>query len=418
MSTHPTVNNQPTETPSRNSEQPPFDFITGYADYADVFEAPRLLHESVAIQIVASALNRNKVSIPHGPIHYSLDLWMLLLSTSGLGRGTVLHMSTPVLQNTPLQDLETPVQWGSSISVYQQLAENPHAFFYWGEFSERLNQLNNPRFASVKQWITDRYDNFKTPANIKYRVTGKSSDTPPICFTDLPRINILATSSEEWFFANLVTTDSTGGFLPRYLLVRVGDEQRDVAIPKETDSSLIPVMETKLREIGKLKGRADVSAIRPLYQEWYSATKRRFQSQPNRLLADAFFRRHRGHVLKLAVIFEASETATLVVSERAWKRAVEFASRIEQCIFSLLSTGMSAQGYAVQQVEQRILKAGREGLSQNELTRAFQHLKLREREEFIKTLTGMDRIRSNTQSSGGRYKTVYVHEKYFRQGVA
>ncbi len=73
------------------------DFTSAYAGHADVLEAPRILHEVAAIQLVASALNRNGVTIPLGALRYSLDLWTLLLSGSGAGRSTTIGMVAPIL---------------------------------------------------------------------------------------------------------------------------------------------------------------------------------------------------------------------------------------------------------------------------------------------------------------------------------
>lgn len=52
----------------------PSDFISAYAGCADVLEAPRILHEIMAIQLVAAAFNCNGVKIPWGGITLSLDL--------------------------------------------------------------------------------------------------------------------------------------------------------------------------------------------------------------------------------------------------------------------------------------------------------------------------------------------------------
>jgi hypothetical protein len=79
-------------------------FISDYANYVDVLEAPRMLHEMVAIQVVASVLNRNGVVIPHGSLTYPLDLWMVLLSGSGHGRSTVVNIARPLLKTANLPD--------------------------------------------------------------------------------------------------------------------------------------------------------------------------------------------------------------------------------------------------------------------------------------------------------------------------
>src|SRR5260370_39710867 len=68
------------------------DFITTYADFADVFEMPRPVHEWVAAQLIASVLN-GKVFIKWGAVTYPLDLWVLLLSGSGQGRNTATDVA-------------------------------------------------------------------------------------------------------------------------------------------------------------------------------------------------------------------------------------------------------------------------------------------------------------------------------------
>jgi hypothetical protein len=86
----------------------PLDFITAYADYADVLEAPRVFHEVTAIQIVATALNRSGVKIPFGALTFSLDLWAVLLSGSGGGRSTTIGLADPIFKASQM-DLESPV---------------------------------------------------------------------------------------------------------------------------------------------------------------------------------------------------------------------------------------------------------------------------------------------------------------------
>jgi L-amino acid N-acyltransferase YncA len=393
------------------------DFISGYADYADVLEAPRILHEIVGIQLVAAALNRNGVTIPLGAIRYSIDLWALLLSGSGAGRSTTIGMAAPILEAAGMQDLESSVRWGSGASFYQHFSESTSGLHFWGEMGERLKMLNEPQFATAKEWLTDRYDNFKIPPPFRYRVTGKPGDTPPIEFGQAPRINILATSSDDWFFRNLAEEDSTGGFLARWMIMRAEGNRRDVPIPQATNTSLTAPLAARLTQIGQLKGEADLSDILTRYEQWYGETKRRFEAQSNPALAGVYFNRHRGHVLKLAVIFEASQSGTLKVSMRAWERAVKFAEQIEQSIFALLPTGMNAAGYGLQKIEDRIRRAGPSGITQNELTRCFQSMNPKDREQKFKTLIDAGRIYSGVESSGGRPKTRYRHADFHQIGT-
>lgn len=391
---------------------PSLDFISAYADYADVLEAPRIFHEITAIQIVATALNRSGVTIPLGAVNFSLDLWTVLLSGSGGGRSTATTLFGPILKAARMEDLESSVRWGSAEAFYQHFAESPFGLHVWGEMAERLKMLNAPQFSTAKEWLTDRYDNFKIPPPHRYRRKVEPGDTPPIDFSQAPRINILATSADEWFFRNLTEEDSAGGFLARWMIMRADESGRDVPIPQVPDASLIQPLAQRLAQIGQLSGPADVSAIESPYKRWYSNTKRRFEAQPNRALALAYFNRHRGHVLKLAVIFEASQSATLNVSLTAWDRAAKCAEQIERCIFKLLPTGMSAAGHDLEKIEEYIRQAGANGVTKNELTRCFQSMSPKDRVEKIQTLIDAGRIYTPTRSpsgKGGRPATVYVH---------
>jgi hypothetical protein len=392
------------------------DFIGGYANYSDVLEAPRILHEIVGIQLVAAALNRNGVTIPLG-VKYSLDLWALLLSGSGAGRSTTIAMAAPILEAAGMQDLESSVRWGSGPAFYQNFAEHPYGLHVWGEIAERLRMLNEPQFDTAKEWLTDRYDNFQTPPPFRYRVTGKKGDTPTIEFSQAPRINILATSSDDWFFRNLEEEDSAGGFLARWMILRAEPTGRDIPIPKAPDSSLVAPLARRLAQIGQLNGQANLSAIETRYDSWYRETKRRFEAQSNPALAGVYFNRHRGLVLKLAVIFEASRSGTLKVSVEAWERAVEFAGQVERTIFQMLPTGMSAAGYGLQKIEDRIRRAGPTGITQNEFTRCFQSMNAKEREQKLQTLIEAGRIHRVSESSGGRPKTLYRHADFHQSGA-
>jgi hypothetical protein len=318
--------------PERNpaaSENPRGDFIDVYADYADVLEAPRMMHEVVAIQMIASILNRKGVLIPHGTAPLTLDLWALLLSGSGGGRTTLVTFARPVLQAAQIEGLIRDTQWGSPQALYQDMAQNLGGLYIWGEFSEKMRMLNDPRFVGAKEWLTDRFDSLTLPEARTYRQTGRPQNTPNIVFAAPPRINILATSSEAWFFSRLAQEDSSGGFIPRWMIVRADGPTRNIPMPRSADTALVPSLASALTDIAKLEGTADLSLILHAHEEWYNPAKLRFQSQSNSLLAMAYFNRHRAHILKLAVIFEVSRSRTLMVTPESWERAVKLAKMLE-----------------------------------------------------------------------------------------
>lgn len=214
------------------------DFISTYVQYADVIEAPPEAHEAVATALLASVLNE-KVSIEHGPITVPLDTWTLLLSPSGFGRNTLVELARPVLAESGLDKIVRNTTWGSRQAFYQNSAEHPTGLCVWPELSAVLKYLGDRSFAGVKEWLTDRYDSPHIPDEITYRNTGKRSDTPPIVFKCSPRLNILATSSLDWFTTNSVTEDATGGFIPRWMIFRLNGTSRLVPKPQKPDATLV-----------------------------------------------------------------------------------------------------------------------------------------------------------------------------------
>ena len=390
------------------------DFISTYADFADVFEMPRQIHEWVAAQMIASALN-GKVSIKWGAVTLPLDLWVLLLSGSGQGRNTATDVALEVIEAANINGLLHKTTWGSKAAFYQQVAECPRGLYVWPELSVALRTLNDPKFAGVKEWITDRYDNLRVPDSVTYRKTGKKSDTPTIVFDEAPRLNILATSSGDWFINNLEQADTTGGFIPRWLPKRVGRSEKLIPKPLEPNRELLPQLADSLARIAELDGQADLSQVESLYEKWYAESKHRFADQPNSALAEPFFNRLRGEVLKLALVFEASQSGTLTVTDEAFRRAAAVAADAEETIFHLLPTGMSREGSEVERMADRIRSAGTAGVTRSELTRAFQHVKRRDRDERLGTLVESGRIQMSIAKTAGRSIQMYVHQDHIAE---
>jgi hypothetical protein len=390
------------------------DFITDYMSYADVLEAPAEAHEAVAISLLAAALNE-KVYFRNGPMKLSLDLWVLLLSGSGLGRNTLVDLARPILKEAGLNTMVKNETWGSGVALYQNVAENPCGLFLWPEFSVVMRAFGNANFGGVKEWVTDRFDNWNIPDAIQYRRTGKSGDTPPIVFTHAPRLNLLATSSFDWFVGSLSEQDSTGGFVPRWLIFQLGEPTKLVAVPKETDHRFIAPLAARLAQARELEGEADFNWVIEMYESWYEEARERFASQSNRALAMPFFRRLRTNILKLAVVYEVSQSGDIVVTPDAMVRAIETSNKLEQSIFGLLPTGMSQEGSLVDRIAARIMAAGPEGLSQSELTRAFQSWRGSDREGRIQTLIQSGTVHRFLRLTAGRNALIYVHQDHMEE---
>lgn len=391
--------------------EPTFDFISEYTSWADVMEIPREIHASQGIQLVASLLNYNRVFIRHSDFEYPLDLWQLLLTESGGGRSSIIRGVKRLLRAAGLGGYVKDSDWGSVPAMIQHFADNSFSLLYWSEFSERLEFFNKQ---GGKRWFTDRYDDTELPDSRTYRRNSNSStNTPPILFSQSPRINITAASSDGWFFENMGTGDSTGGFLPRWMLIRTG-KMKDVPTPPPLDKHIQAELVERLKHIAKITGEADISEILPLYEAWYTPTRERFE-KASQNFGRIYFSRHRGLALKLSVVYEVSRSGSLRVSSTSWDRAVVTARQLENTLFELLDTGMNQYGWEITQVENLIREAGPQGISQHELNRALRGMK--DADKHLWKLFEEEVIRKvKRQPSRGRPATFYLHRDCDAEG--
>ena len=388
------------------------DFLNNYVEYADIFESPPDAHLAVAMSLIAATVNGN-VWIQNGGQRVTLDTWTLLLSGSGVGRNTLLTMARPVVQGADMESLIRNTSWGSKQAFYQDLAERHKGLFIWEELSASLKALSDPRFAEAKKWLTNIYDNEGIPQALIYRKNGSSSkNTEPIVFTQAPRTNILATSSKEWFVNSITHEDSMGGFVPRWFLVDMPDLGRSIPVPNEPDASLIEPLTERLIAVKDLAGPVDLSRVRSLYEDWYRAAQQRFDSQPNKSLAKAYWNRHRVHLLKLAAILSISEACSLSVAPDSMDRAIKMAATAESTIFELLPTGMSHEGAEIDKVARAILGAGPKGMLRSEFTGTFQYIPEHLRESRLRTLVDAGTITVFRRSGAGRPAEVFVHKQH------
>jgi hypothetical protein len=94
------------------------------------------------------------------------------------------------------------------------------------------------------------------------------------------------------------------------------------------------------------------------------------------------------------------------------------ANSVERTVFDLLPTGMNQEGFEVDRMAQRIKAAGPGGMSRSELTRAFQHIKPRDREDRLKTLQEAEDIRVLRKTTAGRPAEIFVHKDFWSSGDA
>jgi hypothetical protein len=395
--------------------KPSADLIEDYVMYADRFEIPRVMHESVIMSGIASIAN-GKVWIKNGGQIISLDTWMLLISRSASGRNTLVRTFRELLAEIHLDDLIHKENWGSGAYVEEYFSKNDHGFFIWPEMSQMMKQLGQSHFAGAREFITDLYDETQPPNSKHYRSRKlKINETPAIVFTRAPRTTFLASTSEPWFFSSTIKDDAAGGLIPRWCLELVREQPKVIPTPRETDRSLVGPMLEKMKMIAQLKGKMDLSNVNDLYEHWYRPTKARFDAHPNRYLAGAFWGRHRAHILKVATILELSRSATLVMSRESFIRAEQIAKRWEDNIFELLQTSFSSEGVESRQLEENIRQAGPDGFTKTDFAAIARGAKRRDMIDRLLLLIEGEVVFPFTRSTAGRSIQCLVHRDHLAE---
>jgi hypothetical protein len=384
------------------------DFISDYANYADVIEAPREAHEIVALSIIAAALNL-KVSIKNGEQKLPMDFWTLILSRSGYGRNTLLGLAKPI-ENASQTHIIRNVLWGSKEGMQEDIASESRGLYVWPEFSSVFKPMLGGRYIGAKEWITNLYDNYDVPETTVYRTSGRDKTTP-IEFDEPPRLNFLASSSTDWFVSSLTQEDTTGGFIPRWTILNLRETGKLIPEPKLTDRRWVKPLGMYLRQVATLKGHAELSKeARELYHEWYRESFKRFSDQQHTNLAMPYWNRMRGQILKAALAYEVSSSLKLLISPESFNRAEKLMKKVEETIFGLLPTGMNKEGFEVDKIEQKIKTAGDEGIARSTVTRAFQSMEKKNREDRIETLKDSHTIQEFIRASTGRPASYLVHK--------
>lgn len=389
-----------------------FDLVNHYSDYADQFECPRVFHESAIISAIAAVVNPN-LTISGA----SLDFWMLLVLTSGGGKNTCFSVLNGLLKAAGLHP-RTSVEWGSPPAASQELAENPEAYFQQPEASIFLSKLLDRQFEGIKALVANGYDSHDVPDAVIYR-TGSKEDTKPIRFTRPLRVSMLLASSLAWLVKYVSDTNTQGGLFPRMLLVKASSD-KVIPRPAPLDLKLRTKLASKLRVISKLKGEVNFDACALAYDHWYVETQPRFKDPE----AEPYWARHRGHVRKLAAIFELSATTLtelpngiLHVSEKSFLRAAEWLKAQDSALDYFFQIGAARNSYSIQRKGEWFAAAGTLGCSKSEFTRKYQGEPEWQRTGDLNTLLDAGTVlkfdtRTLPEREKGKWPTVYVHKDF------
>jgi hypothetical protein len=192
-----------------------------------------------AMAMLGAALGRNVFF--DQDVHRVFPLLnLLLIGPSGIGKSTSIHMAEDTLLRVLPKDLEVNILTGKSTkeSLHDDLMANNSSLIV---ASELANLFSKEKYQEgMIAYFTDLLD--LRPTRIRTKGGGDKTILNP-------SVSLIGGSTKEWLQDQLPSSAGTGGFLPRFLIVKEDYKGQRVADPKRAMAA------SKLRELELKRGR-------------------------------------------------------------------------------------------------------------------------------------------------------------------
>lgn len=189
---------------------PPSGFIKDYVEYASYCtDAPEIYHIGCAA-VVLSTLMADRVRLITGKTEENLNLWVMISGRSSRDRkSTSVRIARDFISGIAPQRL-APTS-GSVEGLLQRLVEEPCSVFLASELAALLDQMEASYWRQGRSLLMDLYDGGD-------EFTRQLINREPIVVYK-PRISVLAASAATLLEQTTRSTDWTGGFLARFLVL-------------------------------------------------------------------------------------------------------------------------------------------------------------------------------------------------------
>ena len=201
----------------------------------------------------------------------------------------------------------------------------------WSEFGAFLAASQKSYMAGIKEFLSDLYD----CPDFKKRILKKDTYT-----IEEPYINIYTATTLEWFLRSIGESDIMGGFLARFIYIVATKEEKKplIAFPEIPDDEKLNKFLKYLDHANCLQGEATFDdESMDIYKKWLAQHEDSIDKLNFNQIISGFFTRLGTTCLKLAVIFQISETLKIHVKANAMKRAINFVEKLKENVYKLLT---------------------------------------------------------------------------------
>lgn len=381
-------------------------WLSAYADYTSVSEAPEMFNFWSGVSTIAGALRR-QVWIDQIKFKWTPNFYIVFVSPPGVAtKSTTMSIGMSLLkqidgivmgpQSLTWQGLTSGLQESMRLvplNTSKDILERSYITMsaITCEISE-LGTMLDPRDPTLMSVLIDMWDGREG----KWERWLRSKENTAI---DNPWINIIGATTPSWLQENFPDSMIGGGLTSRIVFVYA--DQKKYLIPyiselveldehKELEKSLLH----DLNEIAQLRGAYKLtSAALDFGRSWYT---QHWKHPEEHLLTDrmqGYRARKQTHVHKLAMILSAAESDELVIEKRHLELALGFASGIERdmhIVFESIGLHQSARDM---EVVMSFIRANKRVLHQDLWRACYRSMSRKEFGEAIDALVHAGYIR-------------------------
>lgn len=303
------------------------DWITSYLTYTSRHEVPENYRMWAGMTAISAALQR-KVWLEWEAPKYA-NLWSLLIGHTGVGKTTAMSPVRDLLYAAGIQVAPNRI---TNERFVQYISEHPCSFKIGEDtiIHESVTVFNSEIsvFLGYKNdvFLQDLADLYDCPPHWNKETKNSGKDELTNAW-----LTMMGGITPELMKSHLPATSAGGGFLGRFILVFADHRGQYIDDPRfiEKDLVLGGKLIDDLKDISLIKGEYELtpSYLKP-FKKWALETYKNPPFQGHYLF-NGYNTRRRTHLQKLSMLFAASESNSLQLTERHFNRALDAIKKVE-----------------------------------------------------------------------------------------
>lgn len=308
------------------------DWITGYLRYTDTTEPAELFRMWTAISVIAACLQR-KCRLEWGTITFYPNLYVVLVGPSGARKGTAMSPGLEFVDNLGIKVAAEAVTREALIRELKNANQSEQnittgKMIFHSSLTIWAQELTVFLGYGNLQLMSDLCDWFDCRNKWTYRTKNMGTDEIIGVF-----VNLFGGTTPSLIRSTLPLDAIGGGLTSRIIFVFEEGVERCQPMPFLSDAQigLKEQLRLDLERIYSMHGDFKVTKeFLDLWTEWYVKQHNTDPFEDTSHRFEGYFRRRPVHVMKLAMIVNASRTDRMILEANDFTRALEILMRTEQ----------------------------------------------------------------------------------------